>query len=87
MNSIVEVNEDGTLSLPKEILEAVKPHKRFAIEIRNGNLILSPQNLSEPFWATATPQERAEYLMQWVQSHRDGSNLPDEALRRENMYD
>ncbi|HEY9666368.1 MAG TPA: hypothetical protein V6C91_06160 [Coleofasciculaceae cyanobacterium] len=30
-----------------------------------------------PFWATATPEERAERFHQWVQSQKDGPNLPD----------
>ncbi|MBD1932034.1 MULTISPECIES: hypothetical protein [Cyanophyceae] len=49
-------------------------------------LILSPVPLEQPFWATATPEERPERLHQWVH-HKDGPNLPDEALRRENIYD
>ena len=40
-----------------------------------------------PYWETATPQERASRWRHWVQSHRGGPSLPDEALRRENMYD
>jgi hypothetical protein len=40
----------------------------------------------KPFWATATPQERAEDFERWAKTHRHGVGLPDEALRRENMY-
>lgn len=87
MNSIIEVNSDGALYLPSEILEAIKPNKRFVVEINNQTLILYPENTSQPFWATATPEERAEHLMQWVLSHKQGPNLPDEALRRENIYE
>lgn len=87
MNPIVEVNEDGVLCLPTEILEAIKPNTRFVVEVNNGRLILYPQSKSQPFWATATTEERSERLMQWVLTHKDGPNLPDEALRRENMYE
>ncbi|MEC4818444.1 MAG: hypothetical protein SAK29_35020 [Scytonema sp. PMC 1069.18] len=87
MNPIVEINENGLLSLPKKILEAIKPNTRFIVEVDNGRLIFSPQSKPQPFWVTATPEERAERLMQWVLSHEGGSNLPDEALRRENMYE
>lgn len=87
MNPIVEVNEDGTLNCKREILEAIKPNKRFVIEVNNQKLILSPEKTSQPFWATATPKERAEHLMQWVLSHKKSPNLPDEALRRENIYE
>ena len=60
------------------------------VEVENGRLILSPVASEQPFWATATPEERAERaerLMAWVQSHQNGPNLPDEALCRENIYD
>lgn len=95
MSLSVEVSESGTLQLPAEILQAIRPNTRFVLEVepdrdrgaKQYRLILSPIPLAQPFWATATPEERAERLMQWVQSHKGGVNLPDEALRRENIYD
>ncbi|BAY49748.1 hypothetical protein SAMD00079811_73770 [Scytonema sp. HK-05] len=87
MNPIVEINEDGVLHLPSKILEAIKPNTRFVVEVNNGRLILHPQSNPQPFWVTATSEERAEGLMQWVLSHKEGPNLPDEALRRENIYE
>ena len=87
MSLIVEVSEAGTLQLPAEILQAIQPNTRFVVEVETDRLILSPVPPEQPFWATATPEERAERLMQWVQSHQNGANLPDEALRRENIYD
>lgn len=87
MNSTVEINRDGTISLPTEILKAIAPYKRFTIEIKNQTLILHPESPSQPFWKTATPQERAERLLEWSTSHQEGANLSDEALSRENMYD
>lgn len=87
MTSIVEINETGTLQLPDEILQAIGSHTRFQVEIGSDNrLILSPLPPEKPFWATATPEERAERWEQWVRSHQDDVNLPDEALRRENIY-
>ncbi|HEY9692239.1 MAG TPA: hypothetical protein V6D15_08550 [Oculatellaceae cyanobacterium] len=95
MSSIVEVSESGTLQLPDEILQSIQPNTRFVVEIeslsdsvaKQYRVILSPVPPEQPFWATATPEERAERFHQWVQSHKDGVNLPDEALRRENIYD
>jgi len=87
MSSIVEVSESGTLQLPAEILQAIGPNARFVVEVESDRLILSPVPPEQPFWATATPEERAERFHQWVQSHKNGPNLPDEALRRENIYD
>ena len=95
MSLIVEVSESGTLQLPAEILQAIGSNTRFVVEVESDRdsvaqqyrLILSPVPPEPPFWATATPEERAERFHQWVQSHKDGPNLPDEALRRENIYD
>ena len=56
-------------------------------KVKNKTLILHPETSVLPFWSTATPTERAERLMQWVKSHKQGANLPDEALRRDNIYD
>lgn len=87
MSHIVEINEEGVLTLPAEVLEQVKPYKRFMVEVHNGTLVLQPESKPLPFWATATPEERAEDLRQWVASHKGGPGLPDEALSRETMYD
>ena len=87
MSLIVEVSESGTLQLPTEILQAIGSNIRFVVEVEGDRLILSPVPPEQPFWATATPEERAERFHQWVQSHKGGVNLPDEALRRENIYD
>ncbi|MDQ3815252.1 MAG: hypothetical protein M3347_15125 [Armatimonadota bacterium] len=41
-----------------------------------------------PFAATATPEEWIRAFNQWADSHQDiQANIPDEALRRENIYD
>lgn len=87
MSQVVEINEEGTLRLPPEVIEQVKPYKRFAVEVDNGILILRPEPKEQPFWATATPEERAEDLRQWVASHKDGPGLPEGALSRESIYD
>jgi hypothetical protein len=87
MHPMVEINSEGILHLPDEILQTLQPHTRFSVAVENGRVILSPVPSEQPFWATATPKERVERWHQWVQSHKDSPNLPDEALRRENIYD
>jgi hypothetical protein len=87
MHSIVEISDEGILRLPDDVLQALQPNTRFAVEVINDRVILSPASAVQPFWATATPEERVERWHQWVQSHKEGANLPDEALRRENIYD
>ncbi|MGE0683598.1 MAG: hypothetical protein AB7P69_22210 [Candidatus Binatia bacterium] len=64
MSQVVEISEDGALTLPAEVLEQVKPHKRFVVKVYNGTLVLHPESEPLPFWATATPEERAEDLRQ-----------------------
>lgn len=87
MNSVIEINQDGTISLPTKIIEAIAPNKRFVVEVQNKTLILHPESQSQPFWAKATPQERADRLLKWTLSHQEEANLSDEALSRENIYD
>jgi hypothetical protein len=87
MNPIVEVNEEGALYLPADVLEQVKPHRRFIVEVSNGTLVLRPKTQAKPFWATATPEEWVQSFRQWVASHKTGPNLPQEALSRESIYE
>ena len=87
MNQIVEINEDGMLPLPAEVLEQVKPNRCFVIEVTDGTVILRPEPGARPLWATATPEERAKEIRQWVARHKGGPGLPLEALSRESMYD
>ena len=90
MSHTVEVSDEGTIRLPSDVLEQVKPHTRFVVEVHNGTMILRPADPKKPFWATATPQERTERFRQWVEEIRRQEHspaLPDEALRRESMYE
>jgi hypothetical protein len=87
METIVEVKEDGTIVLPAEALPTAIPHTRYRVMPTTGGILLTPEEEALPFWATATPEERARAIIEWAQSHTEGPGLPDEALRRENMYD
>ena len=87
MSQVVEINEEGAITLPAEVLEQIRPHKRFVVEVHDGILVLHPESEPLPFWATATPEERAEDLRRWVASHKEGPGLSLEALSRETIYD
>jgi len=87
MSQVVELTDDGTIHLPTEVLEQVKPHRRFVVRVVNGGLVLHPEDKKLPFWATATPEEWVKDFRQWVASHKDGPGLSDEAVSRESMYD
>jgi hypothetical protein len=90
MEHVIEVNEDGSISLPAEVVGDVAPRTRFVVERQNGKLILEPESASA-FWEKLTPAERAADFRQWIASIRQREPahppLPDEALRRESMYD
>ena len=87
MSKVIETNDEGALYLPPEVLGATRPHSRYRVEVQGDGLILSPLEEPRPFWETAIPQERVEAFRHWVMSHVEGPNLPDEALRRESIYD
>ncbi len=87
MEQIIEADANGVIVLSPDIVATIKPHARFTLEQQNGEITLTPQEEVKPFWMTATPEERAADLRQWALSHRNGPNLPDEALRRESMYE
>lgn len=89
MKAILELDPEGGLYLSPDFFESLKPHTRFRVLANNGTLILRPEESETelPLWATATSEEQAESLLQWVESIKEGADLPDEALRRENMYD
>ena len=84
---IVEVNEEGDLHLPSDVLEHVRPHTRYEANVQGDAIVLTPVAPHPPFWATASPQERAEDLTRWAAVHTDGPGLPDEALRQEQFFD
>ncbi|MBL8203870.1 MAG: hypothetical protein JNM09_06535 [Blastocatellia bacterium] len=89
MEQIIEADANGVIVLSPEIGAAIKPHARYVLEKENGDLRLKLKSKEEekPFWMTATPEERAEDFRKWVASHTDGPNLPNEAFRRESIYE
>jgi hypothetical protein len=87
MSPIVEVDEHGAIQLPSDLLTAVKPHTRFALELRGTTLVLQPVE-SEPFWTTATPAQRAAAVRHWAALERPlAPPLSDVAVSREQVYD
>jgi len=87
MSTILEVDESGTLHLPGRILPQAAPHTRYVASTHGGQLILSPANAVESFWETASPEERAADILKWAARHKDGPNLPDEAVGRDGIYE
>jgi hypothetical protein len=86
MAYVVEADDKGSLVVPPELRDIVRPHSRYVLEVQGDLLILRPEE-RKPFWATATPEQRKRAFLEWVASHRGGPGLPDEALHRDTMYD
>ena len=95
MREIVVVDAQGSIQLPRALLDAVKPHTRFVLEVQGETIIL---RRITPFWLTATPQERAErFGIRDGWSGRRDSNprpqrpkrcaLPDCATPRQNRFE
>ena len=87
MNSIVKTNEDGSLYLPRELLGEAARHQQFSIETSGESIVLRPVSDSQAIWDARTPEERAGEFRRWAVSHHNDANLPDQALRREDIYD
>jgi hypothetical protein len=87
MHAIVEVDEHGTLRLPADVLAAIGPLARFALEVQGATLVLRPVERM-PLWQSATPEERAGAVRHWARQERPTAPpLPAEALRREHLYE
>jgi hypothetical protein len=86
-----------TLPTPEKGLSLEERLKRFNrwVESHKGGSNLPLEALSResiydesPFWATATPEERAQRFREWASQERpDTTVLPLEALSRESIYE
>lgn len=86
--AMLETNDDGGLRLPPELIGGGRPHAKFELEVLGDVLLLRPADKAQPFWREATPQQRAEAFWRWAKSPRPPApDIPDESLRRENLYD
>ena len=47
MSTILEVNDDGSLVIPAELLNGAKPHKRYCAETAGQDLLLRPEQRVE----------------------------------------
>lgn len=84
----VETSDDGALRLPSELIGGAKPHERFELEVCGDILLLRRADRDEPFWRQATPEQRALAFRRWAAMPRPPApDLPDDLLRRENLYD
>jgi hypothetical protein len=87
MAQILEVDPDGTLRLPPEVLHSIRPSTRYRVESKDDALVLYPADAGQPLWAAASGPELAAAFRRWAASHENGPGLPDEAVSRESIYD
>ncbi|MBI5387019.1 MAG: hypothetical protein HZA90_20285 [Verrucomicrobia bacterium] len=100
MKAIVEISENGTIQLPRELLAQVRRGTPYWVQAEEAKLTLTPVTQTgqlgtgvaavkqeTPFWATATTAERIAAFQRWVDSHKSGPGLPLAALRRESIYE
>ncbi|MEH1848259.1 MAG: hypothetical protein V7L25_25595 [Nostoc sp.] len=83
MTHILKVNEHGDLYLPSEVLGKLQPGTVYSLEVQGDVLILRPERSG-----VFSPEEKAAKWRRWAASHSANSpSLPNEALRREHIYD
>jgi hypothetical protein len=96
MVQLIEVAADGTVHLPRELFGDTSLPAHYIVEAHGDVLTLrkvdetvNPEmsDADAAAWQARTPAERAAAIRAWAASHTEGPGLPDEALRRENMYD
>lgn len=94
MSALVEVQENGEVRLPAEV-HSWKPHTQLQVAAEGEKLVIAPAQKaaiadeSAALWYSRTPAERAAAFRELTATlpRREGPEIPDEALRRENMYD
>ncbi len=83
----IEKNNLGAISLPLTALDSSET-REFKIKVVGDELIIYPAHLK--FYEVATPQQRANLLLERLSHEKPDPNapqIPDEAFRRENIYE
>ena|SRR5688572_33041237 len=58
MYKILEVNEEGALVVPADLLNGAEPHQRYTAESVSGNLVLRPES------ASGSPEDREQCFLE-----------------------
>lgn len=67
MTQVVEVNENGVLSLPPEAIGNRAPHTRYLVEAHGNTLVLRPADQAVP------PTRGTDLMAQWRRLAQDVS--------------
>lgn len=89
MSKVLEVDREGVLAIPPDLLPDPEPHARYLADVEGDSIVLRPAPERRlPLWATLTPEERIQDLLEWAEAERPPAPpLSDEALRRESIYE
>jgi hypothetical protein len=83
----IEKNDLGAFTLPRAALDNLET-REFKIKVVGDELIIYPAHLK--FYEVATPQQRANLLLERLSHEKPDPNapqIPDEAFRRKNIYE
>lgn len=84
----IEITDHGDLQYAPIVVGEAGAHIELVADPATGYLMLRRADGELPFWKRATPAERAEAFRKWADEPRPSAPaIPDEALRRENLYD
>ena len=88
MSRILEVNDEGELTLPSDVLGLARPHTKYEVDANGVLVVLHAIGNQEPFWYVASSEEWIESFHLWMNQPRPPApSLPDEAFGRESIYD
>ena len=83
MQTTIEKMKQKVIIVPLEHDSA----REFKIQVVGDELIIYPAHLK--FYEVATPEQQALFLEEWANRKKSStpSQIPDEALRREHLYE
>ena len=62
MTKVLEVNEDGALVIPADLLNGAEPHKRYTAESAGNELLLRPESESVPIEKLDPEELRSRWI-------------------------
>jgi hypothetical protein len=89
MSITVEIEKihASAIRFPRDVIEDSET-REFKIKVVGNEFIVYPAHMK--FFEIATPQQRADVLLERLAVHKPNEaapQIPDEALRRENIYE
>ncbi len=83
----IEKIHASVISLPRDVIEDSET-REFKIKVVGNEFVIYSAHMK--FFEVATPQQRANLLLERLAHNKpnpDAPQIPDEALRRENIYE